>query len=120
MEIGKKKDNTLRLCVDYRCLNSVSRVDAYPMPRIDDLLYHLGNAKFYFNNGSDARLLASPSGYDRTAFHSPFGFFQFRVMPFGLQGAPASFQRMMNCLLHGLNSFSAAYLDDLVVLSETS
>ena len=59
------------------------------------------------------------SDNDKTAFLSPYGFFQFKVMPFGLQGAPANFQRMMDCLLHGLDSSSAAYLDDLVVLSKT-
>ena len=51
----------------------------------------------------------------KTAFNSPFGFFQFRVMPFGLQGAPATFQRMMDQLL----KFAAAYLDDLVIYSST-
>ena len=118
----KKKDSTLRLCVDYRRLNSVSRVDAYPMPRIDDLLDRLGKAKFISTMDLTRGYWQVPvaeSDRDKTAFHSPFGFFQFRMMPFGLQGAPATFQRMMDCLLHGLQSFSAAYLDDLVIFSET-
>ena len=58
MVLVKKKDSTLRLCVHYRCLNSVSRVDDYPMPRIDDLLDRLGNAKFI----STMRVLAGLSG----------------------------------------------------------
>ena len=55
----------------------------------------------------------------KTAFNSPVGFFQFRVMPFGLQGAPATLQRMMDRLLTGAYEFAAAYLDDLVIYSST-
>ena len=118
----KTKDSTLKLCVDYRRLNSESRVDAYLMPRIDELLDRLGKAKFILTIDLTRRYWQVPvaeSDRDKTAFHSPFGFVQFRMMPFGLQGAPATFQRMMDCLLHGLQSFSAAYLDDLVIFRET-
>ena len=61
------------------------------------------------------------AGHDwhKTAFNSPFGFFQFRVMSFGFQGAPATFQRMMDRLLTGAYKFAAAYLDDLVIYSST-
>ena len=96
----------LRLCVDYRHLNRVSRVDDYPMSRIDDLLDHLGNAKFISTMDLTRGYWQVPvaeKDRDKTAFHSPFGFFQFRMMPFGLQGAPATFQRMIDCLLHGLS-----------------
>ena len=55
----------------------------------------------------------------KTAFTTPIGLFQFRVMPFGLSGAPASFQRMIDRLVDGLQDYSAAYLDDLVVFSST-
>jgi len=55
----------------------------------------------------------------KTAFATPFGLFQFNVMPFGLQGAPATFQRLMDRVIQGLGDFSAAYLDDLIVFSET-
>ena len=117
-----KKDGSLRLCVDYRRLNEKSMVDAYPMPRIDDLIDRLGKAKF-------VTTLDLTKGYwqvpvvdgDRakTAFTTPFGLYQFNVMPFGLQGAPATFQRLMDGVLRDLDQFSAAYLDDVIIFSET-
>ena len=55
----------------------------------------------------------------KTAFTTPFGLYQFKTMPFGLQGAPATFQRMMDHLIQGLEGFTTAYLDDLVVYSST-
>ena len=114
----KKKDGTLRMCVDYRRLNSVSQVDAYPMPRIDDLIDGLGQARFISTLDLTKGYWQMPVAEEdrhKTAFTTPIGLFQFRVMPFGLSGAPASFQRMID----GLQDYSAAYLDDLVVFSST-
>ena len=54
-----------------------------------------------------------------TAFAMPFGLYQFRMMPFGLSGAPATFQRLMDCVLPGTDNFAAAYLDDIVIYSRT-
>ena len=67
MVLVKKKDRSLRICVDYRRLNSVSQVDAYPMPRVDELLDRLGKANFYIHNGLDTRLLAGSCGRARQA-----------------------------------------------------
>ena len=95
----KKKDGSLRMCVDYPRLNSVSRVDAYPMPRIDDLIDRLGRAKYITTLDLTREYWHMPvaeKDRDKTAFTTPFGLFQFNVMPFGLNGAPASFQRMMD------------------------
>ena len=118
----KKKDGSLRMCVDYRRLNSVSREDAYPMPRIDDLIDKLGKAKFItavdLTRGYWQMPVAAKDQH-KTAFTTPFGLFQFRVMPFGLNGAPASFQRMMDLVVDGMQDFAAAYLDDLVVYSDS-
>ena len=118
----KKKDGTLRFCIDFRRLNSVSKTDAYPMPRVDDLLDELGQARFI-------SMLDLTKGYwqvpvektaqAKTAFRTPFGLYQFRRMPFGLQGAPSTFQRMMDSLLVGMQDFAAAYLDDLVIFSRS-
>ena len=122
MVLVTKKDGSLRICVDYRRLNSVSQVDAYPMPRVDELLDRLGKANFIATMDLTRGYWQVPvAEQDRhkTAFNSPFGFFQFRVMPFGLQGAPATFQRMMDQLLTGAYKFAAAYLDDLVIYSST-
>ena len=118
----KKKDGTLRMCVDYRRLNSVSQVDAYPMPRIDDLIDGLGQARFISTLDLTKGYWQMPVAEEdrhKTAFTTPIGLFQFRVMPFGLSGAPASFQWMIDRLVDGLQDYSAAYLDDLVVFSST-
>ena len=116
----KKKDGTMRLCVDYRRLNSLSAADAYPLPRIDDIIDQIGIAKYITTTDLTKGYWQVPvatADRHKTAFATPFGLFQFNVMPFGLQGAPGTFQRMMDSLLHGLSSYTAAYLDDLVIFS---
>ena len=113
MVLVKKKDGSLRLCVDNRRLNTVSKVDAYPMPRIDDLIDNLGKAKYISTLDLSRGYWQVPmekAAQAKTAFASPFGLFQFKRMPFGLQGAPATFQRMMDKLLNGLGEFANAYL----------
>ena len=118
----KKKDGTLRLCVDYCRLNSVSKSDAYPMPRIDDLIDQLGKARYLTTLDLTRGYWQVPVAADvrhKTAFVTPFGLYQFTVMPFGLQGAPATFQRLMDQVLRGVGDFAAAYLDDIVIFSET-
>ena len=122
MVLVKKKDGTLRMCVDYRRLNSVSEADAYPMPRIDDLIDSIGTAKYITTIDLTRGYWQVPVAIEsrpKTAFSTPLGLFQFRVMPFGLHGAPATFQRMMDRLIDGLSGFSGAYLDDLVIHSES-
>ena len=92
------------------------------MPRVDELLDRLGKANFRSTMDLTRGYWQVPVAQQdqhKTAFNSPFGFFQFRVMPFGLQGAPATFQRMMDRLLIGAYKFAAAYLDDLVIYSST-
>ena len=111
-----KKDGSLRICIDFRKLNSISEFNAYPMPRIDDLLEKIGAAKYITT-------LDLCKGYWQvpleeacrpyTAFQTPAGLFQFTVMPFGLHGAPATFQRLMDRVLQGCDYCSAAYLDDI-------
>ena len=117
-----KKDGSLRLCVDYRRLNGVTQSDAYPMPRVDELIDRLGGAKFITTLDLTRGYWQVPvaeADRHKTAFTTPFGLHQFKVMPFGLQGAPATFQRMMDRLVDGCDAFTAAYLDDLVIHSST-
>ena len=118
----KKKDNTIRLCVDYRRLNSVSTMDAYPMPRVDDMIDQIGGAKFISTLDLTKGYWQVPvaeKDREKTAFSTPFGLFQFTRMPFGLQGAPATFQRMVDRLLNGLGDFANAYIDDVIIYSKT-
>jgi hypothetical protein len=121
--LAKKADGTWRFCVDYRKLNSITKEAKYPLPRIDDCLDKLGKAKFF--SKLDLR-----SGYwqvrihekdiEKTAFRTTNGHHEWLVMPFGLQGAPSCFQRMMNHYLrHHLGKFLIVYLDDILVFSET-
>ena len=107
-----KKDGTLRLCIDYRRLNAESLADAHPMPQIDDLIDRLGKAKFITTLDLTCGYWQVPMARisrHLSAFTTPFGLFQFRVMPFGLQGAPATFQQLMDKVLQGLEDYAAAY-----------
>ena len=117
-----QKDGFLRLRVDYRHLNAISQTNAYPMPRIEDLLDQLGQAQFLstldLTRGYWQAPMAKTSCH-KTTFVTPFGQFQFTVMPFGLSGAPSTFQQMLNSLIKDKHDFAAAYLDDLVIFSST-
>ncbi len=117
-----KKDGSIRFCIDFRKLNSQSNFDAYPTPRLDDLIECIGKAQ-YISTLDLCRgywqVPLAPEARPYTAFRTPQGLFQFTVMPFGLQGAPATFQRLMDQVLAGAEAFSAAYLDDIVIYSLT-
>lgn len=117
-----KKDGTLRICMDFRKLNAVSQFDAYPMPRIDDLLEKIGRARYITTLDLCKGYWQVPleeKSREYTAFRTPLGLFQFTVMPFGLHGAPATFQRLMDRVLQGCDDCCAAYLDDVVIFSQT-
>ena len=119
-----KKDGSLRLCIDYRSLNSVTRKDAYPLPRISECLDALGNMKcfsaFDLRAGYNQVELVDEAK-DKTSFVTKYGTFRFKVMSFGLCNAPATFQRLMDVTLAGLNFRTLlVYLDDIIVFSETA
>ncbi|TKS65328.1 Retrovirus-related Pol polyprotein from transposon 17.6 [Collichthys lucidus] len=117
-----KKDGSLRFCIDFRYLNAVSNFDPYPMPRIDDLVERVGRAQYITTLDLSKgywQVALAPEAREMTAFRTPFGMYQFKVMPFGLQGAPATFQRLMDHVLRDLSDFAAAYLDDVVIFSQS-
>ena len=114
----KKSDRSLRLCVDYRRLNQVSVSDAYPMPRVDDLINCVGKSTYISTLDLTRgywQVPVAPKDQPKTAFSTPFELYQFNTMPFGLKKAPATFQRLMDRVIHGLD-FAAAYSDDLINL----
>ena len=118
-----KKDGSTRFCVDYRKVNAITRKDAYPLPRVDDTLDTLAGAKWF----STLDLISgywqvemSPEDQEKTAFCTHDGLFEFKVMPFGLCNAPATFQRLMDMILAGLQwSSCLVYLDDVIIIGKT-
>ena len=122
MVVVKKKDGKLRICIDYRKLNQVTRVDAYPMPRIEELLDSVGCSQYLTTLDLAKGYWQVPMAEEdqaKTAFVSPKGLYQFTTMPFGLRGAPATFQRLMDRVLRGTESFAGVYLDDILIHSST-
>ena len=123
----QKKDGSHRFCVDYRELNSVTKKDTFPLPRIDDLLDQPGRAKYFSTLDLASgfwQIRVHPDSVEKTAFTVPQGLYEFNVMPFGLCNAPSVFQRLMQQVLMGLNpldspDFVSVYIDDVLVFSET-
>jgi len=119
----KKKDGGLRLCVDYRQLNEITVKDRTPLPLIGESLDQLSNATIYTKlDIKDAyyNLRIAEGDEWKTAFRTRYGLYEYCVMPFGLTNAPASFQRWMNEILSEyLDIFCVAYLDDILVFSQT-
>ena len=117
---GQKK---WRIVVDFRKLNEMTDQDAYPLPVIDDILDHLGKAKFFsaFDLSSGFHQISMDENSKKyTAFSTSEGHFEYERMPFGLKNAPATFQRMMDTALKGLiGKICFVYLDDIVVFGST-
>ncbi|RDD35996.1 Retrovirus-related Pol polyprotein from transposon 17.6 [Trichoplax sp. H2] len=114
----KKPDGTYRPCIDYRKLNAVTKINAYPLPRIDDILDTIGKAKFITTLDLSKGYWQIPveeSSKTCTAFTTPYGLYEFNVMPFGLHNAPATFQSLVNKLFAEHHEYVAVYLDDIVV-----
>ena len=120
--VVSKKDGSNRICIDYRKLNVQAKFDAYPMPRINEMLDTIGQAKFLTTIDLAKGYWQVPMAQEdreKTAFTSPLGLLQFTIMPFGLRGAPATFQRLMDNVLRGTEEYAGVYLDDIVIHSET-
>ncbi len=117
-----KPDGSTRFCNDYRKLNEVSKFDTYPMPRIDELIERLGPARFITTLDLTKgywQVPLTPQAKPKTAFSTPDGAFQYRVLPFGSTGPPATFQRLMDRVLRPHQQYAAAYLDDIVIHSRS-
>lgn len=116
-----KKDGKLRLCVDYRGLNAITVKNRHPLPLISESLARLAGARIYTKlDLRDAyhRIRIRKGDEWKTAFRTRYGHFEYRVMPFGLANAPATFQAYVNKALAGLiDTFVVVYLDDILIFS---
>ena len=115
-----KPDGSVRLCCDFRHVNSGTINDAYPMPRAEDLLNRVSNARYISSLDCSSGYWQIPmrtSDIPKTAFITHNGLYEWLVMPFGLKTASNSFQRVMDELLREHMSYSGAYIDDTAVFS---
>ncbi|KAJ8045955.1 hypothetical protein HOLleu_09080 [Holothuria leucospilota] len=116
-----KPDSGYRFCTDYRKVNAVTRTDSYPIPRIDDCIDRIGKAtyvsKFDLLKGY-WEILLTERAQKISAFVTPDGLFQYKVMPFGMKNSPMTFQRLVNNLTSNLENCEV-YVDDLIVYSNS-
>ena len=119
-----KKGGSIRICIDYRQLNSVSRKDAYPLPRIDSSLEALAGNKWFCTIDLISgywQCKMAPQNKDRSAFNSHMGLFEFKVLPYGMCNAPATFQRLIELVLRGfLWERCLCYIDDVIVFEKNT
>ena len=118
-----KPDGTWRFCIDFRRLNRNTVTDAYPLPRMEDILQRAGGHEWY--SAVDERsgywqIQMNKEDIPKTAFVTPDGHYEWLRMPFGLVNAPAIFQRLTDALLAGIKwQFCAGYIDDIIIWSNT-
>ena len=116
-----KPDGSYRMCTDYRKVNNLTKSDNFPIPRIDDCVDKIGNAKYV----SKFDLLKgfwqiplSERAKEISAFVTPRGLYQYKVMPFGMRNSPATFQRLINRIISQIDGCEG-YIDDVIIYSDT-
>ena len=115
-----KPDGTFRMCTDYRKVNSVTKTDTFPIPRIDDCIDNIGHAKYVTKFELLKGFYQIPltdRAKEISAFVTPDGLYQYKVMPFGMKNSPATFQRLINGLVSDLDGCKA-YIDDVIIFGE--
>jgi hypothetical protein len=120
--LPKPNGRGLRLCVDYRALNSITVKNRYTIPRIDDLLNAVAGSAYFASldlTSGYHQILISEEDRPKTAFRTPFDHFQFKVLIEGLTNAPATFQTVMNSTLHPyIRTFVVVYIDDILIFCQ--
>ena len=117
----KKKDGSLRVCLDFRPLNDITIPDHYPLPRIEDLLSRVAGNRLYTAldlASGYMQLLLSPESQAKCGWATHKGIYQFVYLPFGLKNAGAYFSRAMSRILAGLENNCLAYLDDIIIFDK--
>ena len=117
-----KTDRSTRFCVDYHRLNSITKLDVFPLPRIDDSLDLLSGTRYFSLDLASGywQVGMSPTAQEKMVFLTHTGHYEFTVMPFGLCNAPATFQRLMENILAGLSCDKClVYLDDILVIGQS-
>ena len=119
----KKKDGSIRICVDYRKFNEVTLPDSYPLPRVQDCLDAFEGASWFSVLDCTSgffQIETHPNDRDKTAFICHKGLFEFKVLPMGLINSPATYQRIIETIMAGKQYETCLiYLDDLIVYSKT-
>ncbi|KAK1912987.1 hypothetical protein P3342_004923 [Pyrenophora teres f. teres] len=121
---AKKPGGGLRLCIDYRALNAITRKDRYPLPLIRETLNNISKAKWFTKLDVIAafhKIRVAEGDEWKTAFRTRFGLFEWLVTPFGMANSPSTFQRYINWTLREyLDEFCSAYLDDVLIYTDGS
>jgi hypothetical protein len=119
----KKKDQSLRLCVDYRPLNAVTVKNKYPLPRIDILFDQFSGAKVFFKvdlHSGYHQIKIHSEDVSKTAFSTRYGLYEYLVMSFGLTNAPAHFMYLMNSVfMSESDKFVVVFIDDILIYSKS-
>jgi hypothetical protein len=118
----KKKDGTLRCCIDYRQLNKITVKNRYPLPRIDDLLDQVAGHRWFSTLDLASgyyQIKLSPEDVPKTAFSTPWAHYEWKVLVMGLTNAPATFMAAMNKVFAPMQGKVLVYLDDVMIMGQT-
>ena len=123
MLLVKKKDGSMRLCVDYQQLNKVTIKNRYPLPRIDDLMDQMVGVEVFSKidlRSGYHQIRVKMEDISKTALRTRYGHYEYFVMPFGVTNAPGVFMKYMNRIFHPfLDHFMVVFIDDILVYSKS-